>query len=271
VSQLIARVRGEAVSVPVDVYPDGAPLIDFPRDTEVTRILVRPSTFAGFMAAMFFVDALAARGHAVPELILPLVPGSRQDRLNPSGDYLFTARSVAAVINARRFPSVTVLDPHSDVTPALIDRCHVIAAAECLFSYTSGLAAVVSPDGGAEKRASAVARALRVPLLHAWKTRSVETGALSGFGLQPTDIRERRVLVVDDICDGGGTFIGIADELDRAGLKADLFVTHGIFSKGTKALLERFRHIFTTDSVLGERHGVDVNRICERLFTKETS
>lgn len=269
-SQIVALIRGESVPVPLDVYPDGAPLIAFPRDAEVTRLLVRPLNFAGFMAALFFVDALAARGRRVPELILPLVPGSRQDRLNASGDYLFTARSVATEINARRFPSVTVLDPHSDVTPALIERCRVVSAADCVMSHTRGLVGVVSPDGGAEKRAAGVARMFRVPLIHAWKTRDIATGLLAGFGMQSTETKGR-VLVVDDICDGGGTFVGLADELDRAGLTADLFVTHGIFSKGTAPLLKRFRHVYTTDSVLGDRPGIDIIRICERLLTTETT
>lgn len=252
--------------VKVDWYPGGEPLIDFPRDQPVARILLRPSSLASFMAAMFWVDALAERGHELLELVLPFVPGARQDRLNDAGDYLFTAKSVAKEINARRFDTVTIVDPHSDVVPALIDHCRVVTAADCLMSFGRGYSAVVAPDGGAAKRATGVARKLNVPLLHAWKTRDVQTAAIHGFGLQPFG-GAGRVLVVDDICDGGGTFIGLAGELERVGLRADLYVTHGVFSKGTAPLLALFRHVFCTDSVLGDKPGVAVMPICERLLT----
>lgn len=266
-SQLIAWTGGRAVDVPLDCYPDGSPLVVFDRATApIDRLLLRQRDLGGLMAAMFFVDALAARGQAVPHLILPLPLGSRQDRLNDSGDFLFTARSVASEINARRFPSVTVLDPHSDVTPALIERCRVLPASRCLKAHGRGYSAVVAPDGGSEKRAGGAAKLLKLPLLHAWKTRDVATGAISGFGLEVPAGVGGRVLVVDDICDGGGTFIGLADQLDRAGLTADLFVTHGVFSKGTAPLLARFRKVFCTDSVLGDKPGVEAIPICDYLL-----
>lgn len=265
-SELLALVGREAMAVSLDAYPDGAPLVYFDREATPSRLLLRPRGLAGFMAAMFFVDALAARGHAVPGLILPLPPGSRQDRLNPGGDYLFTARSVAHEINARRFPSVTVLDPHSDVTPALIERCRVLRAVDCLKTWARGYQAVIAPDGGAVRRAAGVADFFKVPLLHAWKMRDVATGALSGFGVQSGV--PPRVLVVDDLCDGGGTFVGLADALGPS-VKADLFVTHGVFSKGTAPLLAKFQHVYTTDSVLGDKPGVTVTPICQRLLMED--
>lgn len=238
----------------VSNYPGGEPIVTddclFPH-----RALFRPRTLESLMTGLFWVDAVVARGGAAPHLLLPYVPGGRQDRLNPSGDLLFTLRSVATEINARHFPSVTVLDPHSDVTPALIDRCKVIRACDVTAYSKGGYAAVVAPDGGAEKRALGVAQRLGVPLLHGWKTRDVTTGKLAGFGLETRGRPQGRVLVVDDICDGGGTFLGLADELDRVGLRADLSVTHGIFSAGTAALLQRYEKIFTTDSVLTDKPG----------------
>jgi len=56
-------------------------------------------------------------------------------------------------------------------------------------------------------------------------------------------------LIVDDICDGGGTFLGLAKELKskNAG-KLYLAISHGIFSKGFESLAKDFQKIFTTDS-----------------------
>jgi hypoxanthine phosphoribosyltransferase len=59
-------------------------------------------------------------------------------------------------------------------------------------------------------------------------------------------------LVVDDICDGGGTFNLLAEafQKDPHAAKSDLslYVSHGIFSKGIRAINDRYVNIFTTDS-----------------------
>jgi hypothetical protein len=101
---------GAVCTVGIGTYPDSMPLIHQPLGIPY-RVLLRPKSLASFMAAMFWIDALTERTDNVPHLVLPFVPGARQDRLNDSGDYLFTAKSIARELNMRGFPSVTVLDP----------------------------------------------------------------------------------------------------------------------------------------------------------------
>src|ERR1051325_4669315 len=104
-ADIIYLAHGVLHEQPWHAYPDGTPRFDAPAATP-EAILLRPRSMAAFTAALYWGDALANRGHAVPSLVLPLIPGARQDRLNPSGDYLFTLKSVAQAINARHFPSV---------------------------------------------------------------------------------------------------------------------------------------------------------------------
>jgi ribose-phosphate pyrophosphokinase len=83
------------------------------------------------------------------------------------------------------------------------------------------------------------------------KKRDPLTGHLSGFEIKnynPNPNADGQdLLIVDDICDGGGTFVGLAKELRKAGAKkVYLYVTHGIFSKGLP--LEGIDRVFTTDS-----------------------
>jgi len=58
-------------------------------------------------------------------------------------------------------------------------------------------------------------------------------------------------IIVDDICDGGGTFIGLAEELRRRNAASlYLYVTHGIFSKDADVkLLDHFAKVYTTNSI----------------------
>lgn len=256
---------GDIIDRQIGTYPGGEPIITWGRDDideqydeNIIAMMVRPKSMTSFMAAMFWVDAYVERGNDAPFLVLPCVPGARQDRLNPKGDYLFTAKSIARMINERDFPQVYVLDPHSEVTPALIDRCVVRMPHQYsdVVEYLKGkrYGAVVAPDAGAGKRAQLMADALGVPVLTASKKRDVETGALSGFSLQVTeypDSSDANLLVVDDLCDGGWTFNGLAEEIIKHGYrKPDLWVTHGIFSKGLDELNSNYNQIMTSDSVL---------------------
>lgn len=90
-------------------------------------------------------------------------------------------------------------------------------------------------------------------VLHAEKERDPKTGKLSGFLVpERKEFKSNSVLIVDDICDGGGTFLGLAPELYDLDLY--LYVTHGIFSKGLTDLSKSFKHIYTTDSF---NHGLN--------------
>lgn len=254
----------------VETYPSGEPLIKFDVSAqEVGKVLLRPKNFTDFMGGLFFIDSLVERGHVIPELILPFIPGARQDRLNSSGDFLFTAKAVAKLLNDRDFYAVTVLDPHSDVIAGLINKCKVIKAHECIdFGKIINIEydCIISPDAGAEKRALAVATAWKLPLIHGWKTRDVSTGEITGFGFEDTGKNYKRGLVIDDICDGGGTFLGMAKPLFNHVLRADLWVTHGIFSKGTRDLLEIYGNIYCTDSVVAQRPGINIIQLCDKLL-----
>lgn len=249
-------------------YPNGEPMLRHDALPEPPRTLcLRSSQLNDFMVTMLLFDSLREQGYRTPSLILPCVPGARQDRLNKEGDCLFTLKTVANMLNQREIPWVTTFDPHSDVTPALIERMAVFSAADVIRAHGPAILetdydGVIAPDAGAGKRALGVAQLLGVPLFQAWKQRSVDTGALRGFRCEP--LQPGRYLVVDDICDGGATFIGLADEigLTSPNTTLDLYVTHGYFSRGTEVLLERFEKIYTTDTVLGPKPDCTVIPVC---------
>ncbi len=248
---------GEPIAI--GYYPDGMPHI---KNSPLGRTLVaRPSSLSAFVATLAYCDAERERGHGVHTLVLPFVPGARQDRMMIDGDELFTLKYVAKMLNLCGFERVIVLDPHSDVTPALIDRCTAVPASFAFELYGAvRYDGMIAPDAGAAKRAAKVAGTLGLPLYQAGKTRDVSTGNISGFWCEP--LPSGRYLIVDDICDAGGTFNGLADMLrareDDTTLELDLFETHGLFTAGTAALLERFAAIITTDSTLTPKPGVQI-------------
>lgn len=256
-------------------YPDGMPVVNADtlrhlKEGTTVDMVLRPKSLEAFVNGMFMTDALHERKINVSRLILPFIPAARQDRINPEGDYLFTIKSVAKMINDRRFDSVLVLDPHSNVAPALIDRVSVFPLATVLDNYYVGYDAVIAPDAGAVHRAAEAAKALGdlrgtpIPVIQAEKSRDVATGKLSGFNV--TVESGKHYLVFDDICDGGGTFLGLGEKIVEQGAKAGLFVSHGVFSKGTEDLNKIYSAITTTDSTLFDKHDARVIPVVGRMI-----
>lgn len=204
------------------------------------------------MSLLMLTDAIRRQVPATPiDLKLPYVPYARQDRVCNPGEAL-AAKVFCNLINAQSYASVTILDPHSDVVPALLERVRVIDASVPLRAvvdepvFATGVT-LLAPDAGARKRVMALAKALGVEsVAFAEKTRCTRTGAITGVSV-PDRFAELPVLVVDDICDGGRTFIELAEALRRVTKQPlYLYVTHGIFSKGVEALLKDYKGLYTT-------------------------
>jgi ribose-phosphate pyrophosphokinase len=195
-------------------------------------------------------------------LYVPYFIGARSDRkfLNGQSNYLKTV--ICPIINSQGFSRVTVLDPHSDVLEACIDRFDKISNvsfAEKAISYYAGKdVTLVSPDAGALKKIYDVAKAIKCSdVIVANKLRDLETGKIirtevPGIG---DESGSKKFVICDDICDGGRTFIEIAKAIrdirpkSMHNDKIYLCVTHGIFSAGFEELEKCFDGIFCTNSV----------------------
>ena len=198
-----------------------------------------------YVTAAMWTDYAHQTGASVTALI-PYLPGARQDRGNPFG-----AKVYAGLINAIGADSVVCFDPHSPVMPGLVERLRVVEAhgviAQALRRGLPGYAGVICPDDGARSRAEKTAAHLGLPVYHARKKRDFASGQLSGFECEPLP-EQGRLLVVDDICDGGGTFRGLATATGLGPDRLDLWVSHGVFSGQAPALREHYGAIHTTDS-----------------------
>lgn len=185
-------------------------------------------------------------------LVMPYVPGARADRGNPFGLGVY-----GQFIDDLYLHQVIILDPHSQETPDMLTPFEVLTVVNSdevlttrlagIFNF-SGYAGIIAPDKGAVPRATAVAEALGIPVFKAGKTRDEATGKLSGFSCEPLP-EFGKFLLIDDICDGGGTFLGLADATGLGKDRLDLYVTHGVFSgKALDILPTKFGKIFTTNS-----------------------
>ena len=182
----------------------------------------------------------------------PYFPGARQDRVMVQGEAL-TIKVYADILNSLNLNQITIVDPHSEVTPALLNNCEVINNHEFIKKVLERIkkdVLLISPDGGALKKIYKVSEFLGgIPVVEGSKRRNVKNGKLEGFKVYEEDLLGKDCLVVDDICDGGGTFIGLAKELKKKNAgNLYLAVSHGIFNNGTEELQKYYTKIFATDS-----------------------
>lgn len=206
------------------------------------------------LTLLMLTDALR---HALPtaeiSLVMPYVPYARQDRVCRPGESL-SIRVFAQLINTQNFRTVTILDPHSSVTPALINHVVVTGARDHVaraVAAMGGDVVLVAPDMGAAGRVRDIAAALGLPMLQAQKTRHASSGVVTGVEILG-EIPNKPLLVVDDICDGGRTFIELALAVHRVApmQTLGLYVSHGIFSKGLGVLSPLYSQVFTANSWL---------------------
>lgn len=243
-------------------FPDGAVWlkVDETMPKMECRMRIRVAgmaTMDDFMLLAQLVDAVRhACDVSFSHLELAWLPWARQDRHMQPGDS-FALKVFARHLNALGFDRVRVLDPHSEAA-GVIDNLVVIPQEHCLLqsqelrdALASRQLLPVAPDAGALKKIYSVVKASGAGEFAIMsKQRDVVTGNLSGFALVAGNVADRDLLIVDDLCDGGGTFIGAAQVLKASGARSvSLYVTHGVFSKGVAHLLEQgIDRIYTTDS-----------------------
>lgn len=216
---------------------------------------------------LMWEDVVHKRGEKAV-IFLPYLPGARADRGTPFGAELYS--SFIATLDVDQ---IITIDPHSPIWVEQFEESveawedahgpyRPTALTEFPFeriikreiqdgssdSKPQPYVGVIAPDKGALRRATRAARVMGVPVYRAGKTRDFETGQLTGFHMEDELPEEGKLLIVDDICDGGGTFIGLVEAIGLPRERVDLWVTHGIFSKGLRYLAYRFDAIHTTDS-----------------------
>ncbi len=230
-------------------FPDGQPhiILGSKVQNEIVRITVSLTSLEELFDLLLVRDILQ-RNDNVIHLSIRYLMGARMDR--PIDDHQpFTLKVITDMLQG--FDSVQILDAHSQVAVDLLDATNLYPFQEVrdlLQDFDPSNTAIVIPDQGAKARVLALVGGTgHARFVVCSKERDLATGKLSGFHIEnPWRVRDECV-IIDDICDGGRTFVGLAKLLREAGAKhITLFVTHGIFSKGRG--LEGIETIYATDS-----------------------
>lgn len=244
--------------VPVAKFPAGEIRINVEAE-DCNTIEVKFEGSDDILALLMICDAIRQQGKEPDGLIMRYVGYGRQDRVCNAGE-AFSLEVMAKIINSLKFNNVVLQDPHSWQQVTMIDNSTVISQVDTWLDLVSEKYSkhkernqnftLVSPDKGAKLKIESLARASGIPAIYCDKVREQSTGKLSGFAVLGEQELSGVYCIVDDICDKGGTFIGLAKELRRLGAnKIILCCTHSIFSGGIDIILEHIDEVYTTDSL----------------------
>jgi ribose-phosphate pyrophosphokinase len=255
-------MENKTVVINQQMFPDGTLLL---KTDEVTSCYGNVTIIWNYEndSELFIIICLAKK-FKNSHLIMPYVPHARMDRCKTKED-TFTLKYFAEIINSLNFKSVKVLDPHSPVCEALIDNIFVespkkhidkVINEKFLDDISLNKFSLFFPDEGSMKRYSGM---FNNPYTFGVKKRDWKTGKIQGLDVigDETLIKDKTILIVDDICSKGGTFYHAAEKLKELGAKeVYLYVTHceNTILDGkvlTSGLIEK---VFTTNSIFTKEH-----------------
>ena len=189
------------------------------------------------------------------QLNMPYIPHARMDRVK-SYKEVFTLKYFAQVINSLDFYQVFTTDAHSNVSEALIDRIVNVDPSEIInkiLDKFESTPVIYFPDAGAYKRYSGLECFKNVQMVYGEKIRNWETHRIEGLNIvtNGVDLKDKYVIMVDDIISYGGTFYHSANKLKELGVK-------GIYAYATH----------TENEVLNEERGTLIKSLKDGTVTK---
>jgi len=266
------RPYGESqISFAISKFPSGElhfRILDcYIKNNKKILITTRLVTSDDIVTLMLVVDTLRRTYSGVDlYLFVSFLSFARQDRSNFIGES-FSLSTIANLINSMNFRKIEIFEPHSEISLALINYSRGLSITNTRMYQIikpSKNVAIVCPDVGAIKRINNMVETINdrsfistykftnENLLIFNKKRDLSNGNILGHELLSTLSKNlKEFYIVDDICDGGATFISIAKLIKEKvkDAKIYLMVSHGIFSKGIDHMIQNgIDHIYTTNS-----------------------
>ncbi|MCH9613210.1 MAG: Ribose-phosphate pyrophosphokinase [Chlamydiia bacterium] len=234
-SEDIAKELGANLGkLDIQTFPDGEIGVQLcenvrGRDIFVIQSIARhPNLY--LMELLIIVDALKRSSAGSISVVLPYYGYCRQDRKD-KGRVPITAKLVADMLETAGVDRVVTMDLHASQVQGFFDipvdnlyaRPILVDAAKRLLEHP----VVVTPDVGSIRLANIMAHALETEFAIVDKRRinsdKVESGALIG------SVKDRDVLLVDDMVSTGSTLKAAANVCREAGAKRIYAaVTHGL-------------------------------------------
>ena len=202
----------------------------------------------------------------VSECILrvPYLPYGRQDK-GVSNKASFALHVFADTLYRAGITRIETFDPHS-LASDIVYADSIMPTVQEFHESILNHNIICFPDKGAADRYGKSVAFRNCSIIYCAKVRNQATGEILGLDLVGKEddliaLNSGDILIVDDICDGGMTFIKVVEAIEKCATPRtiDLAVSHGLFSKGLEVLHDAgISRIYTTNSLLRNPEGFKV-------------
>lgn len=174
-------------------------------------------------------------------LDIPYFPYARQDK-HVSNYGTFALRTFCKLLDTLNVNYIKTFDLHSNVAKQILETPLIIESAKQRILQTIRTVnpeVIVFPDYGAQTRYENITT--NIAVVSCRKERNQLTGEITGLTTSNDDafkLKDTSVLIVDDLCDGGGTFINISKYIKslNTSVEINLYTSHGLYTKGIQVL-----------------------------------
>ncbi len=209
----------------ITYFADGEFAVSYEESIRGKNVFLVQSTFPNsdnLMELLLMVDAAKRASANSIVAVMPYFGWARQDRKDKPRVSI-GAKLVANLLSVAGVSRIITMDLHADQIQGFFDiPVDHLYASMVFIPYINSLnlddLVIATPDVGGSKRASAYAKCLGVPLVLCHKTRAkanvVESMQIIG------DVKDKNVILVDDIVDTAGTISKAADLMMDNGAKS---------------------------------------------------
>lgn len=243
-NRTLAEAIAEKIGLPVGVatvgkFSDGETAINIGEVVRGSDVFIIQSTCTpvndNLVELLIMIDALKRASAGRITAVMPYFGYARQDRKAKARDPI-SAKLVANLITTAGADRVLTMDLHASQLQGFFDIPvdHLLGGPILAHHFKDTFGdmddvVVVSPDVGSVARARKFAEILEVPIAIIDKRRPKANVCeiMNIIG----DVRDKRVILVDDLIDTGGTIVNAVKALKEIGAK-DVYAccTHGVLS-----------------------------------------
>lgn len=235
----------------IETYPDNGKYVV--NDLNETSITYKINSYED----LFLLKSIKDANPNLKEITIPCMFQQQHDRRFNNNES-FELKLVCEFINSLNFEKVKVFHPHSSVTPALLNNCEVIDNENFILkvleslNLTNGEVVLMSSDAGGFKPLMKLCKQLNWQGETYSASKAREKDKLIQI-VDRTDFGAKDILIIDDICVYGGTFLGLAKLLNERNIgNLYLAVSHITVKNPNPEIFDLFKKVFTTNSKYDE-------------------